>query len=127
MPLKLWQSGLRSPTMEKQSKSVWSVKIAWKLYLQCIAWGAVIEAPLLAWFFSVRFQFHVSVIPALLVLLQIVGFALSYFLMVPFEHSLSESAQNLIGYPLIFLFQSIAFGTVIYGLRGKDKSLYDSK
>jgi hypothetical protein len=107
--------------MQKKSKSIWSFKISWKLYLQCIAWGAVIEAPILAWFLSVRFQFHVSVIPALLVFLQIVGFALSYVLIAPFQHSLSENMQNLIGLPLIFFFQSIAFGTVIYGLKSKDE------
>ena len=105
--------------MEDKSKSDWAFKISWKLYFQCIAWGAVIEAPILAWFLSVKDDFHVSVIPGLLVFLQVVGFSLSYVLLAPFEHSLSESSQGLIGFPLIFFLQSIAYGTVIYVFKRK--------
>ena len=91
--------------MQKKSKSVWSFKISWKLYFECLAWGAAIEAPLLAWLLSVKDEFHVSIIPHLLFLVHIPGYLLTYPLLVSLHHLISNTAENRIGYSLLFFFR----------------------
>jgi hypothetical protein len=112
-----------SPAIE-EGKRVWPIKISWKLYFQCVAWGAVIEAPLLAWFVSEQGYLNVSAL--FVALFHMPGYLLAYPLIAPFHHRTSTMAEIRSGYSLLFFFQTIVIGTVIYIYRRKEVLPSDS-
>jgi hypothetical protein len=113
-----------SPAIEK-GKAGGPIKVSWKFYIQCVAWGAVIEAPLLAW--DVSEQGYLNGSALFLMWFHMPGYLLSYHMLAPFRHSISSSAANRIGYSLIFFFQAILIGTVIYIFRRKGVIRSDSE
>src|SRR5205807_8601205 len=84
------------------------------LFGKCVAWGFVIEAPILAWFYSVRDRFHVSVIPGILFVFHFASYCLARIFLFPFERHISNETMNILGYPLLGIIQTVIIGSLLF-------------
>jgi hypothetical protein len=99
----------------------------YKLFEKCVAWGFVIEAPILIWFYSVRDRFHVSVVPGILFVFHFVSYCLMRIFLLPFERHISDETMNTLGYPLMGIFQAIIIGSLFFIRKLKTHPLVAAK
>lgn len=85
---------------------------------RCIAWGFVIEAPMLWWLISVQNRLHSLILPALAAF-HMFSLYLSYAILWPFHKRMSESTANWIGFPMIGIFNAILIGCALFMFRFK--------
>jgi hypothetical protein len=92
-----------------------------KLLGRGIAWGFLIEAPILAWFLSVQDRMHVSVIPGMLFVFHLGSYYLMRFFLWPVENHVSTSIFNWLGYSLMGCLQAIMIGSALFVSRLQKK------
>jgi hypothetical protein len=101
--------------------------MSWKLLGKCIAWGFVIEAPILAWSISVEDRSHVSVIPGILFVFHFASYGLTRISLFLFQQHLSNEMMNRLGFSLMGSFQAIIIGSLLFIGKLKKQHASESK
>jgi len=100
---------------------------SWKLFGKCVAWGFVIEAPILAWSISVEDRSHVSIIPGILFVFHFASYCLMRISLFPFERHLSSEMMNRLDFWLMGSFQAILIGSLLFIRKAKKQHASESK